>query len=243
MALIVRAVRRASVAAILATAGACGGAIADTPTPTDSGDATFAPESPGDTCSTGSCADVIVVPDVYAAEAEADASDGALPAADAMVIDDTCTPKTCAAFAAECGCHDDGCGHTLECGGCQLGLTCGGAGIPNSCGGPACHPMTCSFLGASCGLQGDGCGALLDCGDCGGGAPCVAYQCVRSDSGCTPRTCAQAHAECGAGVDDGCGGSLDCGACASGWVCGQLFAHKCWAQPVCGTVGDAGASG
>lgn len=37
-------------------------------------------------------------------------------------------------------------------------------------------------------------------------------------SGCAPRTCADAGAQCGS-VDDGCGGTLSCGSCASGTSC------------------------
>lgn len=35
---------------------------------------------------------------------------------------------------------------------------------------------------------------------------------------CQVRTCAQAHAQCGA-IDDGCGGSLECGECETNQRC------------------------
>ncbi len=46
---------------------------------------------------------------------------------------------TCGAAGAECGALDDGCGHTLDCGGCHLWLTCGGGGTPGQCGA-SCNP-------------------------------------------------------------------------------------------------------
>src|SRR4051812_9816113 len=80
-----------------------------------------------------------------------------------------CIAATCASAGAECGSLDDGCGHTLDCGGCEGEETCGGSGTPNVCG---CTPTTCERTGRRCGELSDGCGGVLACGDCASGCSC-----------------------------------------------------------------------
>src|SRR5262245_47840134 len=85
---------------------------------------------------------------------------------------------------------------------------CGSGTEPrDELGGP--HVLTSSDAGvAGGGSAGAGAGAGGASGASGlGGA-----------ASCTPRTCEQAGAECGA-VSDGCGGVLACGTCAGGEVC------------------------
>jgi hypothetical protein len=230
-------VRRRLVSFLVAfVTASCGGRLADAPSAADGGDATLAPEVGADTCVDSSCVDA-------EGDADLDAFGDVRADADATGSDVQCAPKTCAGAGAACGCLDDGCGRRLDCGDCAPGLSCGGGGVPNVCGGFGCSPKTCTNLGASCGLSGDGCGGILDCGECGGGATCTLNRCAPTDGGCVPRTCAQAHADCGPGVDDGCGGKLDCGACPAGFVCGQLTPNKCFARPMCGASGDAGTTG
>lgn len=54
---------------------------------------------------------------------------------------------------------------------------------------------------------------------CGGGSTPAPNKCGTGAT-CTPRTCAQANAECGL-VGDGCGAVLDCGICTkAGETCG-----------------------
>jgi hypothetical protein len=78
--------------------------------------------------------------------------------------------------------------------------------------------------------------------------------CIQPDMGggnpmCTPRTCAQAGANCGP-VADGCGGLLQCGACMAGQTCGgggiasvcggsMCVPETCMSQQLmCGLAGD-----
>lgn len=61
--------------------------------------------------------------------------------------------------------------------------------------------------------------------------------CISPDQGpppstCTPRTCAQANADCGP-VADGCGGTLDCGQCAAGETCGAGGPSRCGGPSTC----------
>ncbi len=139
-----------------------------------------------------------------------------------------CTPRTCAAAAANCGPIADGCGGFLECGTCTAPQTCGGGGTPSICGAPACTAKTCMDLGAKCGPQGDGCGGLLDCGTCpagescgGGGVPNECGKGALADGGvCKPKTCAELGGlNCGP-VNDGCGTLINCGTCTAPAICG-----------------------
>jgi hypothetical protein len=145
-----------------------------------------------------------------------------------------CTPKTCADVGATCGVIDDTCGGVVGCGSCDNpGESCGGGGTPNVCGSStSCKPKTCAELGATCGVVDDGCnGVLPSCGSCtapqvcgGGGVPNV---CGGGPPACTPKTCAELGATCGA-ADDGCGGVLpDCGSCGVGEVCGGGGPNVC----------------
>ena len=92
-----------------------------------------------------------------------------------------CVPTTCAAWGANCGTIQDGCGKTLSCGKCTVPQTCGGGGQPKVCGAPACTPKTCQQLGANCGSLDDGCGKQISCGKCTAPQTC-------GGSG-TPNTC------------------------------------------------------
>ena len=133
--------------------------------------------------------------------------------------------RTCATAGANCGPVADGCGGILQCGQCALPDICGGGGIPSVCGrggggGPdggsgGCHPRTCAQANAGCGPVADGCGGLVQCGMCmspqtcgGSGIPSVCGLPKGSETGCVPRTCAAAGANCGP-VSDGCGALLN----------------------------------
>ena len=72
-----------------------------------------------------------------------------------------CVPVACTGL---CGSLDDGCGHTVECGGCPTGELCGGGGAPNRCGAGPCTPSSCGQ--GACGQVPDGCGNTLECGGC-----------------------------------------------------------------------------
>jgi hypothetical protein len=125
-----------------------------------------------------------------------------------------CTPAKCA--MGMCGKLGDGCGGTLDCGACATG-TCGGGG-PNVCGAAPCNPSSCPApaLGSACGPVGNGCGGVNNC-PCPAGVPCVNGTCGAPP--CTPRTCAQAGANCGT-IADGCGKTIDCGGCVAPQTCG-----------------------
>lgn len=145
---------------------------------------------------------------------------------------DPCEPQDCSDLNAECGAIADGCGQIIQCGSCPEGQVCG-AQSPNQCGTGTCNPLTCEQQGANCGTIGDGCGGTIHCGPCtvpgetcGGGGQ--ANVCGAGQGGCTPRTCQDAGAECGA-VGDGCGGLLNCGSCGPGEVCGLFAPNQCGA--------------
>jgi hypothetical protein len=112
----------------------------------------------------------------------------------------------------------------------------GGADTPDANQG--CGLVTCATAGAMCGPIGDGCGGVIDCGTCtppetcGGGGQL--FTCGGGGPGsCTPRTCADAGAECGV-VADGCGGvTTDCGNCPSGETCGGGGVANVCARPAC----------
>ena len=116
---------------------------------------------------------------------------------------------------------------------------CGGGGggsddPPPSPDAPTgCQP---DFDGRSCGLD-PVCGTV--CGTCSDGT-CSAAGVCEPDS-CTPRTCAQAGAECGL-VDDGCGNTLECGGCGANETCGAQQVNQC-GQGTCTprTCAEAGA--
>lgn len=117
----------------------------------------------------------------------------------------------------------------------------GTTGDATSDGSAGCGLTSCASQNATCGPIGDGCGGTLDCGTCmapetcGGGG--MLFTCGGgSGSGtCTPRTCADAGAECGV-VADGCGTlTPDCGTCPQGQVCGGGgMANKCGGPPCTG---------
>jgi hypothetical protein len=143
---------------------------------------------------------------------------------------DPCIPIDCTAADAECGAVADGCGNIIQCGTCDDGFVCG-AQEANQCGTGTCTPTTCEAAGANCGFIGDGCGATTFCGDCtvpgetcGGGNQ--ANVCGSGQGGCTPRTCEDVDAECGA-LGNGCGGLLNCGSCPSHLQCGLLQPNQC----------------
>ncbi len=80
-------------------------------------------------------------------------------------------------------------------------------------GGGSCTP-NCS--GRACGDN--GCGG--SCGTCSTGQSCTGSgQCVSS---CTPKTCVQLGATCGA-PSDGCGGVLSCGTCSAPYECSSSY--------------------
>ncbi len=84
-----------------------------------------------------------------------------------------CKPKTCAELGQQCGPANDGCGHTLDCGGCSGGSTCSGGRCV-----PSCVPKRTCSGGAQCGTQDDGCGDTLTCGTCPAGLVCNGNRCV-----------------------------------------------------------------
>jgi hypothetical protein len=156
----------------------------------------------------------------------------------------TCTPKTCAQLAVECGPQGNGCGQLINCGTCTAPQTCGGGGTPSKCGGAsACVPKTCASLGLNCGPVADGCGAALNCGTCtapqicgGGGVSSV----CGGGNACVPTTCAAQNITCGP-AGDGCGNVLQCGSCQSGQSCGGGGAPgQCGAPPPPEAGADAG---
>jgi hypothetical protein len=116
-----------------------------------------------------------------------------------------CAPRSCASTGAGCGALEDGCGHTLDCGGCAAGQRCGGATV-NQC----CQPLTCADRGAECGALYDGCGGWLDCGRCGSGLDCGVDAPNRCGTACVPTKVTCRRGVC-ATFDDGCGGSICCG--------------------------------
>ena len=147
----------------------------------------------------------------------------------------------CVLVLALCACgHHNGTGNTDGAGGTT---DTGGTGDGNA----GCGLVTCASQHATCGPIGDGCGGVIDCGTCtppdtcGGGG--TLFQCGSgggsgSGSGtCTPRTCAQAGAQCGV-VADGCGGvTADCGTCPSGQICGGAgVANQCATPPCSGPL-------
>ncbi len=104
-----------------------------------------------------------------------------------------------------------------------------------------CGLNTCASQNATCGLIGDGCSGTIDCGSCPMGETCggggTHFMCGSGGGGsgsCTPRTCAQAGAECGV-VSDGCGSvTANCGTCPAGDICGgNGMPNKCVTGPAC----------
>jgi len=146
---------------------------------------------------------------------------------------ETCTPKTCADLAKECGTFNDGCGTNLECGTCDTGKYCNAG----TCEVGTCTP-DCS--GKNCGD--DGCSG--SCGTCNTGETCNAAGTCEVDI-CTPKTCADLAKECGF-ANDGCGNNLNCGNCGTGEICnaGTCEVDTCTPKTCgdlgreCGTVGD-----
>ncbi len=137
------------------------------------------------------------------------------------------------AWIALAGCG----GHHGNNGGDASGTTDG-----SNTGSAGCGLNTCASQNASCGPIGDGCGGTLDCGSCtapetcGGGG--TLFTCGGGSGGsaaCTPRTCADAGAQCGV-VADGCGNvTPDCGTCPQGQVCGAGgVANQCGGPPCTG---------
>jgi hypothetical protein len=95
-----------------------------------------------------------------------------------------------------------------------------------------CASPTCASLGANCGAVTDPvCGGVIQCGTCPSGSACgaggKANVCGTGDAGaCTPKTCSELGAECGA-IADGCGKVIDCGACEAGSCGGGGVGYKC----------------
>ncbi len=155
----------------------------------------------------------------------------------------TCVPTHC--FVGWCGLVNDGCGQTIDCGPCNPVVT-DDLGAPHDLAN--CTPSVRCIPGESCGDLADGCGNILHCGDCATPGTCSAS--VPNRCACSPRTCADLHANCGA-LPDGCGGVNDCfpagptrcpmrtGICGGGapYVCG--LGSGCQALTEC----PAGACG
>jgi hypothetical protein len=133
----------------------------------------------------------------------------------------SCTPRTCAEQAVQCGPAGDGCGNLLQCGDCPSGQTCGGSGLPSVCGAPSCTPRTCAEQALQCGPAGDGCGNLIQCGDCPTGQNCGGggQAGVCGPSACVPKNCVELGIQCGP-AGDGCGNLIMCGMCPAGQTCG-----------------------
>jgi hypothetical protein len=136
----------------------------------------------------------------------------------------------------------DGCGGFIACHSCPSGQFCGADS--------KCTSATCSMapvMSGQCGFVSDGCGGSQD------GVTCAAPDTCGGGSkvdvcGCTPKTCEQAGAACGADVDDGCGGHLSCGACSeSPGTCVDHHCRSCVPVPdsalgfeaKCGAAGNA----
>ena len=131
-----------------------------------------------------------------------------------------CVPLACGDWGATCGTISDGCGGTTaSCGTCAGEEVCNA----NKCEKIQCVPKLANQVCvALCGQQSDGCGGVVDCGGCtapnscgGGGTPSVC-----GVPPCTPKTCADVGATCGA-IGDGCGGIVaSCGTCSDPDICG-----------------------
>ena len=137
-----------------------------------------------------------------------------------------------------CGGHNNGTGNRDAGGDANSGFP--DASIEHDAGsGSGCGLITCQSAGAQCGPIGDGCGGIIQCGSCPTGQTCggsgVEFQCgTEEGSGsCTPRTCAEAGADCGI-VSDGCGGvTANCGTCGSGTTCGGGGSANVCGVPPC----------
>ena len=68
----------------------------------------------------------------------------------------SCTPRSCASQAKNCGSLSDGCGGTLSCGSCTGGLSCGGGGVANVCGGTGAGGGTPSTATLTVNVNGGG---------------------------------------------------------------------------------------
>ncbi len=104
--------------------------------------------------------------------------------------------------------------------GCAAGQIC----QPDGTCAAACVPRGCAA--DSCGRIGDGCGGEVECGDCDGGDVCVSNVC------CTPQTCEERGAQCGAPVENTCMTTLDCGTCEDGETCTESFRCSCTPEPL-----------
>lgn len=87
-----------------------------------------------------------------------------------------------------------------------------------------------------------------DTPDGGAQDPAIGRDAGSQDSGkpdsstCTPRTCADRGAECGAS-DDGCGHALQCGSCNAPDVCGASAPNRCSCAPKAIPPGTTGLCG
>ncbi len=142
------------------------------------------------------------------------------------------------------GSSDDG-GATNQGGNSADGATgpaSGGSNIPDidltSGGSQSNCPSSCEALNANCGMVTDvRCAGVVDCGTCAEDEMCGSVtpnQCTKIKPPCTPKTCEELGATCGA-INDGCNDTLllDCGACPVGQLCGVVTPNRCDVGAVC----------
>jgi hypothetical protein len=121
----------------------------------------------------------------------------------------------------------DGAMSTSDGGGRDAGRDAGPASCPTGqhrCGGGCIDDLEnlpengCQYgCGEACPAPPDGVASCDADGACAFGCE-PPFTLVDGECRCTPRTCADMGAMCGA-PDDGCGVALDCGACSGGGVC------------------------
>jgi len=176
--------------------------------------------APGEYCIAGVCTEC--TPDCAGKPCGADDGCEGLCIGDCPGDDEVCVEGVCE-------CVYEACGETC----CQDGEVCS----DGACCLPACD-------GADCGDD-DGCGGLCD-GVCYGdnricveglcqcafvqcsGACCAEFEACEDGQcvGCTPLTCVDLGATCGAPLD-GCGGVLSCGDCGVNEECGGGYQCEC----------------
>jgi len=82
------------------------------------------------------------------------------------------------------------------------------------------------FAGPADQDAGEEAAAVEDAGTVGEAGGDASNPLLDSNPGCTPKTCGELGATCGA-VDDGCNHLLDCGSCPDGEVCGAVTPNVC----------------